>query len=156
MSFGENLRQVRTERHMTQEELAEKLGVSRQAVSKWESDQGYPETEKLVILSRALGISLDYLFNDETGEFEQKKEERSVVYAPDSKIMIKAYNGSMYLCSSVNCSEVAAPAKGYPSFILSGVDKVGLFGPSKSRKRSSEKSLTRYSQLYRKAKRPMS
>ena len=38
MSFGENLRQVRTERRMTQEELAEKLGVSRQAVSKWESE----------------------------------------------------------------------------------------------------------------------
>ena len=38
MSFGENLRQVRTERRMTQEVLAEKLGVSRQAVSKWESE----------------------------------------------------------------------------------------------------------------------
>ena len=129
MSFSDNLRQVRTERHMTQEELAEKLGVSRQAVSKWESDQGYPETEKLLILTRELGISLDYLFNNETGSSEQKQEERSVVYASDGKIMIKAYNGSMYLCSSVNCSEVAYPGKGYPAFILSGVDKVGIFGP---------------------------
>lgn len=114
---------------MTQEELAEKLGVSRQAVSKWESDQGYPETEKLVIISRELGISLDYLFNDETGEFEEKHEERSVVYAPDGKITIKAYNGDVYLCSSVTISEVVAPAKGTPAFTLLGVDKVGFLGP---------------------------
>ncbi len=129
MSFSENLRQVRTERHMTQEELAERLGVSRQAVSKWESDQGYPETEKLIILSRELGISLDYLFNDEAGDFVQKQEQRSVVYAPDSKITIQGYDGSMYLCISVTCSEVVNPSKGYPSFILAGVDKFGFFGP---------------------------
>ena len=45
MSFGENLKNVRKQRGVTQEELAEILGVSRQAISKWESDGGYPETE---------------------------------------------------------------------------------------------------------------
>ena len=48
MSFGENLKNVRKQRGVTQEELAEMLGVSRQAISKWESDGGYPETEKLL------------------------------------------------------------------------------------------------------------
>ena len=129
MSFGENLRQVRTERRMTQEDLAEKLGVSRQAVSKWESDQGYPETEKLLILSRELGISLDYLFGGETGNGSETPEKREAVFAPESKITIKAYNGSMYQCSSVTLSEVVAPAKGTPAFNLLGVDKVGFFGP---------------------------
>ena len=64
MSFGENLKQIRKQRNITQEELAELLNVSRQAISKWESGNGYPETEKLITLSRELNISLDYLLND--------------------------------------------------------------------------------------------
>ena len=64
MSFGENLKNVRKQRGVTQEELAEILGVSRQAISKWESDGGYPETEKLLVISKTLNISIDYLLND--------------------------------------------------------------------------------------------
>ena len=54
MSFGENLKNIRKQRSITQEELAEALGVSRQAISKWESGNGYPETEKLIIISKTL------------------------------------------------------------------------------------------------------
>ncbi len=46
MSFADNLKMIRKERNITQEQLAELLNVSRQAVSKWESGNGYPETEK--------------------------------------------------------------------------------------------------------------
>lgn len=59
MSFAENLRQIRKEKGLSQEELAEILDVSRQAVSKWEQGQGYPEVEKLLFLSRELNLSLD-------------------------------------------------------------------------------------------------
>ena len=52
MSFGENLRLMRKARNLTQEQFAEALGVSRQAVSKWEADSGYPEAEKLIVISR--------------------------------------------------------------------------------------------------------
>lgn len=61
MSFSENLRLMRKERNISQEELAEIMGVSRQAVSKWEQGTGYPEMEKLLILSKELNVSLDYL-----------------------------------------------------------------------------------------------
>ena len=47
MSLSENLQNLRKIKNMSQEELAEKLNVSRQAVSKWESGNGYPETEKI-------------------------------------------------------------------------------------------------------------
>ena len=50
MSFGENLRKIRKQRNITQEELAELLNVSRQAISKWEAGNGYPETEKLILI----------------------------------------------------------------------------------------------------------
>ena len=61
MSFSENLQAIRKKNQMSQEELAELLGVSRQAVSKWELGEGYPEVEKLLILSKKLNISLDSL-----------------------------------------------------------------------------------------------
>ena len=61
MSFSENLQTIRKKNQMSQEELAELLGVSRQAVSKWELGDGYPEVEKLLILSKKLNISLDSL-----------------------------------------------------------------------------------------------
>ncbi len=61
MSFAENLQRIRKEKHLSQEELAEMLDVSRQAVSKWEQGTGYPEVEKLLVLSHELNISLDSL-----------------------------------------------------------------------------------------------
>ncbi|MBC2457027.1 helix-turn-helix transcriptional regulator [Clostridium beijerinckii] len=54
MSFAENLKQCRNEKHLTQERLAELLDVTRQAVSKWEQGVGYPETDKLIILAKVL------------------------------------------------------------------------------------------------------
>lgn len=66
MSFGNNIKILRKEKGITQEQLADMLGVSRQAVSKWESDSGYPETDKLLVLAKALETSLDYLMNNET------------------------------------------------------------------------------------------
>ncbi len=61
MSFSENLQMIRKKNQLSQEELAEMLGVSRQAVSKWELGEGYPEVEKLLILSKKLNVSLDSL-----------------------------------------------------------------------------------------------
>lgn len=68
MNFGENLQNIRKKNHMSQEDLAELLGVSRQAVSKWELGEGYPEVDKLLILSQKLNVSLDSLLGNETSE----------------------------------------------------------------------------------------
>lgn len=64
MSFAENLKNIRKKRNITQEQLADMLSVSRQAISKWESGFGYPETEKLLVISSELNVSLDYLFSE--------------------------------------------------------------------------------------------
>lgn len=61
MSFGEKLLQLRKEKGYSQETLAEKLSTTRQAVSKWENGQGYPETEKLLMIGNLFGVSIDYL-----------------------------------------------------------------------------------------------
>lgn len=64
MTFGEKLLKLRKEKNYSQEELAEKCNTTRQAVSKWENDQGYPETEKLLMLSTIFKVTVDYLLND--------------------------------------------------------------------------------------------
>lgn len=61
MSMGARLAQERRSQNLTQEQLAEKLGVTRQAVSRWESDAAYPETEKIVRMAALFGVSCDYL-----------------------------------------------------------------------------------------------
>lgn len=61
MKFEERLLEIRKNRGMSQEALAEKIGVSRQAVSKWETGDAQPDYTKLVALADALEVSLDYL-----------------------------------------------------------------------------------------------
>ena len=65
MSFADNLKYIRKKRNITQEQLADLLSVSRQAISKWEAECGYPETEKLLLISKELNVSLDYLFSEQ-------------------------------------------------------------------------------------------
>ena len=65
MKLGEELANLRTSYDMTQEELAEKIGVSRQAVTKWEASESVPELPKLIQLADFFGISLDKLVGRE-------------------------------------------------------------------------------------------
>lgn len=64
MTLGEKLSKLRKENNYTQEQLAEVLGVSRQSISKWESNLTYPETDKLIRMSDLFDCSLDYLLKD--------------------------------------------------------------------------------------------
>ena len=66
MKFSEKLKQLRKDKGMSQEDLAFELNVSRQAVSKWESDNAYPETDKLIQIGKLFSVSIDYLLNEET------------------------------------------------------------------------------------------
>ena len=63
--IGKNIAAHRKRSGLTQVELADKLNYSDKAVSKWEQDQGYPEVEKLLLLSKKLNISLDALMSVE-------------------------------------------------------------------------------------------
>ena len=68
MTLGDKLSKLRKENNYTQEQLAVILGVSRQAISKWESNIAYPETEKLLKLGELYECSMDYLLKDENSE----------------------------------------------------------------------------------------
>ena len=68
MTFAEKLKSIRKQAGMSQEQLAEKIGVSRQAVTKWETDAGVPDIENIMALSALFDISIDELFSNEKGE----------------------------------------------------------------------------------------
>ena len=64
MTFGEKLFKLRKEKGLSQEQLAEQMNTTRQAVSKWENDQGFPEMEKLMMLGNIFSVSIDYLLKN--------------------------------------------------------------------------------------------
>ena len=64
MTFAEKLTKLRRAQNYTQEQFADLLGVSRQAVSKWESGTAYPETDKLIKIGEMFDCSIDYLLKD--------------------------------------------------------------------------------------------
>ena len=121
MSFSENLKQIRKEHHLSQEELAELLDVSRQAVSKWEQGLGYPEVEKLLLLSSKLNISLDALMDIEMNRDERvKNENRSgliVITSPHENVIATCYK--------VAASGKMRGGKNSPQYALFGVDRGG-------------------------------
>ena len=79
MNFAEKLLNLRTEYGYSQETLAEKLDVSRQAVSKWESGATLPETDKIITLSNFFGVSTDYLLKDNIQLNNQESLDRIVL-----------------------------------------------------------------------------
>jgi len=87
MSLGDKIKQLRTKNGMTQEDLAGKLFITRNAISKWETNKGFPNIDSLKELVNVFGVSLDYLLNEEeliTLAIENKKNlelNKNLIYA---------------------------------------------------------------------------
>ena len=125
MSFAENLKQLRKEKQLSQEELAEILDVSRQAVSKWEQGIGYPEVEKLLLLSSKLNISLDSLMATEiTQESNTQKQNvtgKITITSPIERVIAT--------CHKVVSSQKMSSGKSSPQYALFGKSEgIGFFG----------------------------
>ncbi|MBQ8404160.1 MAG: helix-turn-helix transcriptional regulator [Clostridia bacterium] len=71
MKLQDKILRLRKKSGLSQEALAEKIGVSRQAVSKWETGEAVPELSKLLLLARAFAVTTDYLLSEEETEPEQ-------------------------------------------------------------------------------------
>lgn len=122
MTFGEKLYKLRKAQGFSQEALAEKLHTSRQAVSKWENDNGYPETEKIILISKLFQVSLDDLLMEErkmgvaydsTGEdtesrrTEKGKEENGYYINRETANGFLLYYKKKFLWIAVACGLIA-------------------------------------------------
>ena len=91
--FGDNLKEIRKGKNLSQEELAEMLDISRQAISRWEANQGYPEVEMLLNLADNLGCSLDYLMYGKNKNSEKNTGKLPItIYSPDENIVTVCYS----------------------------------------------------------------
>lgn len=78
MNFKDNLKKIRKDNNLSQEELADKLGVSRQAVSKWESGLAYPEMDKVLQICKMFNLNIDDLLNKDIKEVNETKESKNI------------------------------------------------------------------------------
>jgi len=79
MNFCNNLQKLRKKLNMSQEQLAESLGVTRQSVSKWESGASYPEMDKLVALCKIFNCELDDLVNKNIDEVKDLTSSKKII-----------------------------------------------------------------------------
>ncbi len=78
MTLGERIKKYRQKVGLSQEQLAEKINVSRQAITKWENDSGIPDIDNLISLSKVMGISLDELVMGEKGNDNSDIKQRAI------------------------------------------------------------------------------
>ena len=76
MSLSKNLKKIRKENNLSQEQLADKLGVSRQSVSKWESEQAYPEMDKMISICKMFNLNIDELLNQDVSEVNDSRQSK--------------------------------------------------------------------------------
>lgn len=99
MTMGEKILNMRKARGWNQEDLAEHVGVTRQAVSRWESDSAKPDADKIIALCDLFGVSADYLLRDQySGEGSAAQGEKPTVNALTAKAR------SMTMCQWAACS----------------------------------------------------
>ena len=134
MSFAENLKQIRKEHGYSQEELAELLDVSRQAVGKWENGQGYPEVEKLLLLSKKLNVSLDELMETDFAARKENKTDRTALSSEEQsprRILISSPDGKTIAnCYKFRSSPHFSMSKKAPKYALLGIDDKSFWGDS--------------------------
>ena len=109
MKFGDKLISLRKNAGMSQEDLASKLNVSRQSVSKWESNNTYPETDKIIQICNIFECRMDDLINDKITDISQcdrsNKNNISVVFDSLLEFIVKSINmfTSLKFKSLVKC-----------------------------------------------------
>lgn len=104
MKFGENLYNLRKKQKISQEKLAEKIGVSRQSVSKWENGTAYPEMNRIFELCKIFHCKLNDLVNDNILDFDSLDEEvkMSVVkFNKEKQNKLKIVSKTISICSKI-------------------------------------------------------
>ena len=115
MTLGQRIQQIRTEHGLSQEEFGEKLGTTRQTVSRWELDQTCPEIAKIVFISKVFSVSTDSILKDGISTFDPDIEYLScgVWRGTNAEIVETEKFALMFYCSSGKNILGAKLYKGY-------------------------------------------
>ncbi|MGN1406540.1 MAG: helix-turn-helix domain-containing protein [Erysipelotrichaceae bacterium] len=132
MQFYEKLSKLRKANNLSQEQLAEKLNVTRQAVSKWESGESYPDMAKIIQLCKILNCSLNELMDDgvmgeiEPNEKENEKEEKKNYFNDFLDYVTKTYN--MFIHMSFKSKIVLLLEMCFIALVLLGIGALFYVG----------------------------
>ena len=118
MNIGNNISDFRKKNNLSQEELAEKVGVSRQTISNWELEESSPDIKQAVILSKIFNISIDELIGKREIESNKKEFDNKItLYSPIENVIV--------LCDKVQSSSEYKTGKDAPKFALFAIDDNG-------------------------------
>lgn len=123
MEFHEKLRELRKNKGITQEELAESLYVSRTAISKWESGRGYPGIDSLKAISRYFSVTIDELICSEEMMIAAKEENENTLYKYGVLICSLLDLFSLILLAAPIFGNGADSPSTVPLFRLTGIQK---------------------------------
>lgn len=104
MNMSDRIQYLRKTKGISQEELADKVGVSRQAVSKWESEQSTPDLEKVIIMSDFFGVTTDYILKgiEPVTDKEQKVKRLQAKYFISHQQLLLLLGYSVLLVGGMN------------------------------------------------------
>lgn len=133
MTFGEKLQDLRKKAGMSQDILAERIEVSRQAVSKWERDEAMPETDKLLRIAKLFGVTTDYLLENETPTPNSQAYGRSssnrMVHRLERFVRRHGYKGGFILIGSGTFLDlIALLFRGFWRSMVSSMGGNNMFG----------------------------
>ena len=112
MNFGENLKNFRKNSKMSQEVLAEKVGVSRQAVSRWEVGEAYPEMSNIVALCSIFHCNINDLINDnivDIESFDKETQDSIVKFKKEQQKRMKGLSKAIYIITNIVKTIIAIP-----------------------------------------------
>ena len=111
MTIGERLLKLRKEKNLSQEELANILDVSRQTISKWETDQSTPDFDKIVPLCEYFNITTDELLTGKMDIIQTRKDDNRKIFARNIAISVALYIFSL-VCIIISATVFEAPEIG--------------------------------------------
>lgn len=101
MDLGQRLKQLRTEKHLSQETVAFELNVSRQAVAKWENNASKPSTANLMAICDLYGISLDELISNKSNEYSAEQIEPNKSKVKTAIVILSVVGGILLILSVI-------------------------------------------------------
>ena len=104
MKFGDNLKLLRKNKNMSQEELAERMNVSRQSVSKWETGDAYPEINNILQLCKVFNCKINDLVNDSIIDIDEMDEEvksSAVKFKENKQKQVRGISKAVYIIASI-------------------------------------------------------
>lgn len=127
MSIADRIQSLRKSKGISQEELADKVGVSRQAVSKWESEQSVPDLDKIITMSDYFEVTTDYLLKGIETNYKQEAKEDYSTFSKVLFVASVAFSAMGVIAAITNWIENGLIEDVFGSMIIQVVGVVGYF-----------------------------